>query len=75
MRQFMEMPFLWNAGGSDAGGGGGDGDGQDLPDAQGQPVHLGNNSTAVNSKVWRSSVVERKGGSGYSARQPLGTLL
>jgi hypothetical protein len=40
MRQFMEMLFLWNAGGADAGGGGGDGDGQDLPDAQGQPVHL-----------------------------------
>ncbi len=36
----MEMLFLWNAGGADAGGGGGDGDGQDLPDAQGQPVHL-----------------------------------
>jgi hypothetical protein len=34
------MLFLWNAGGADAGGGGGDGDGQDLPDAQGQPVHL-----------------------------------
>jgi hypothetical protein len=50
MRQFMEGAFLWNAGCADAGGGGGDGDGQDLPDAQGQPVHLGNNSTAVNSK-------------------------